>query len=317
MSVQEYYAEFRQCICCGIVEDIEDEIIHFYGGLRHEIQDIVFHIKFYTVNRFFQLAMLAEKDLLGCQQKNQSNISDIINQVLARVEQAFTKIETAICRFVVASVTVAASSPPPPTPTFEHGKILNPAEIVQLHRESACTENKEIDIKNKNHQVLELKDSFMLATKSDITRIGDDVLNLSTTHTIIEQYLVDTKSEFPLSQNNCSDSACDKEELFDNAFITPMPQLVNEHDAFVLEPNTCAENKNLLPIAAEKYELKLLSSLDTLDYIEFDILSALSTLEEKFKYADCHGYLDVHIILLAKIIVKESIWCIMSILVQI
>jgi hypothetical protein len=157
----------------------------------------------------------------------------------------------------------------------------------------------------------------MLATKSDITRIGDDVLNLSTTHTIIEQYLVDTKSEFPLSQNNCSDSACDKEELFDNAFITPMPQLVNEHDAFVLEPNTCAENKNLLPIAAEKYELKLLSSLDTLDYIEFDILSALSTLEEKFKYADCHGYLDVHIILLAKIIVKESIWCIMSILVQI
>jgi hypothetical protein len=24
-----------------------------------------------------------------------------------------------------------------------------------------------------------------------------------------------------------------------------MPQLVNEHDAFVLEPNTCAKNKNL------------------------------------------------------------------------
>jgi hypothetical protein len=66
MSVQEYCAEFRQCICCGIVEDIEDEIIRFYGGLSHEIHDIVFHIKFYTVNRFFQLAMLAEKDLQGC-----------------------------------------------------------------------------------------------------------------------------------------------------------------------------------------------------------------------------------------------------------
>jgi hypothetical protein len=71
------------------------------------------------------------------------------------------------------------------------------------------------------------------------------VLNLSTTHAIIEQHLVDTKSEFSLSQNNYSDSACDKEELCDNAFNIYMPQLVNEHDAFVLKPNTCAENKNL------------------------------------------------------------------------
>jgi hypothetical protein len=95
------------------------------------------------------------------------------------------------------------------------------------------------------------------------------VLNLSTTHAIIEQYLVVTKSEFSLSQNNYSDSACDKEELCDNAFNIHMPQLVNEHDAFVLEPcaenknlnehdtfilelNTYAKNKNLLPIAAEK-----------------------------------------------------------------
>jgi len=65
-----------------------------------------------------------------------------------------------------------------------------------------------------------------------------------------------------------------------------MPQLVNEHDAFVLEPNTCAENKNLLPIAAEKDELKLLSSLNTLGYIEFDTLCALSSLREKFLYVE-------------------------------
>jgi hypothetical protein len=115
---------------------------------------------------------------------------------------------------------------------------------------------------------------------------------------------VDTKSEFPLSQNNCSDSACDKEELCDNAFNIHMPQLVNVHDAFVLEPNTCAENKNLnenyafilepntcaknnnlLSIAAKKDELKLLYSLDTLGYIEFDTLCVLTTLEEKFWFA--------------------------------
>jgi hypothetical protein len=89
-----------------------------------------------------------------------------------------------------------------------------------------------------------------------------------------------------LSQNNCSNSACDKEELSDNAFIIHMPQLVNDHDAFVLEPNTCAKNKNLLPIAAKKDELKLLYSLDTLGYIEFDTLCALTTLDEKFCFAE-------------------------------
>ena len=86
----------------------------------------------------------------------------------------------------------------------------------------------------------------MLATKSVIVEIGDDVLNLSTTHAIIEQHLVDTKSELPLSQNNYSNNASDKEELCNNAFIISIPQLVNEPDVFVLEPNTCVENKHFV-----------------------------------------------------------------------
>jgi Icc-related predicted phosphoesterase len=33
MFVQEYYEEFQKCIiCCGIVEDMEDKIVRFYGG---------------------------------------------------------------------------------------------------------------------------------------------------------------------------------------------------------------------------------------------------------------------------------------------
>jgi hypothetical protein len=61
---------------------------------------------------------------------------------------------------------------------------------------------------------------------------------------------------------------------------------LNEHDAFVLEPNTYAKNKNLLPIAIEKDKLKLLYYLDILGYIEFDTLCALTTLEEKFWFAN-------------------------------
>jgi hypothetical protein len=98
---------------------------------------------------------------------------------------------------VVVSHATTVSSPPPPTPTLEHGQILNLTEIVQLHKESVSTKNKEVDIKNENHQVPKLEDPFMLATKYDNVQIGDDVLNLSTTHAIIEQHLVDTKFEFP------------------------------------------------------------------------------------------------------------------------
>jgi len=61
---------------------------------------------------------------------------------------------------------------------------------------------------------------------------------------------------------------------------------VKETDSFVLERNTCAKNKKLLVIAAEKDELKLLSSLNALGYIEFDTPYALSGLEEKFKCAE-------------------------------
>jgi hypothetical protein len=50
---------------------------------------------------------------------------------------------------VVVSPATAASSPPPPTPTLEHGKILNSTEIVQLHKESVSTKNKGLILKMK------------------------------------------------------------------------------------------------------------------------------------------------------------------------
>jgi hypothetical protein len=203
------------------------------------------------------------------------------------VEQAFAKVEIAISRRAAASAAAAASSlPPPPTSTQQSGKTLIHTKIVQLDRESATTEKEEFDVKSKNHQVSKLEDSFMLAIKSNITEIGGDVLNLSATHAIIEKHLMDTKYGLPLSQNNYFDGVCDKEELCDSASIIHVPQLLNENDAFVLEPNTCVKNKHFLPITTERDELKLLSSLNTLGYIEFDTLRALSSLEENFKCVD-------------------------------
>jgi hypothetical protein len=46
---------------CGVVEDQEDQIVRFYGGLRHEIQDIVDYKEYHSIKHLFHLAMLAEK----------------------------------------------------------------------------------------------------------------------------------------------------------------------------------------------------------------------------------------------------------------
>jgi hypothetical protein len=60
---------------CGIVEGPEDSICHFYSGLRREIQDIVDYKEFNFIDQLFQFAMLAEKELQGCEQqgKGKSN----------------------------------------------------------------------------------------------------------------------------------------------------------------------------------------------------------------------------------------------------
>jgi hypothetical protein len=48
MSVQEYYAELQKgMVRCGVVEDAEDKVCRFYGGLRREIQDIVDYKEIY------------------------------------------------------------------------------------------------------------------------------------------------------------------------------------------------------------------------------------------------------------------------------
>lgn len=79
--------------------------------------------------------------------------------------------------------------------------------------------------------------------------------------------------------------------------------------------NICAENKILLPIVAEKDELKLLSSLNTIGYVEFCTLYDLSSFEKKFVCVkvlwlsrDTYHYIGNYII------IKDNAWFIKSIL---
>ena len=73
-SVQDYYGELQKGLqCCMIMEDDESSVVHFYSGLRRDIQDIVDYKEFNTVNQLFQFAMLAEKELQGREKKNRSS----------------------------------------------------------------------------------------------------------------------------------------------------------------------------------------------------------------------------------------------------
>jgi hypothetical protein len=60
---------------CGVVEDQEDQIVRFYGGLRREIQDIVDYKEYHSIQRLFHLAMLAEKELQGHQQRRNNTFT--------------------------------------------------------------------------------------------------------------------------------------------------------------------------------------------------------------------------------------------------
>jgi hypothetical protein len=76
--MQDYYGELHKGLMrCSIVEETEDSIVCFYSGSRREIQDIVDYKEFNTVNQLFQFAMLAEKELQGCDLLAKSKVSTI------------------------------------------------------------------------------------------------------------------------------------------------------------------------------------------------------------------------------------------------
>jgi hypothetical protein len=101
---------------------------------------------------------------------------------------------------------------------------------------------------------------------------------------MIEQILVEPSLDLPLSQDDLLDVPCDKDDLNDDIYIIP---IINDHAICMLESNTTTENRHVIHNASDVDELKLMSSLNTLGYIDFNILCNLNYLEEKlYAYAD-------------------------------
>nr|BAB17737.1 OSJNBa0036E02.11 [Oryza sativa Japonica Group] len=96
----------------------------------------------------------------------------------------------------------------------------------------------------------------------------------------VEQPLVESIAELPLSQIDLLAVPCDKEELCDNASLISMPQLVNEHAIPVVNTN-CADFKHVVHIANRVEERELTYSLNTLGYVQFADFHELDNLKEK------------------------------------
>jgi hypothetical protein len=92
------------------------------------------------------------------------------------------------------------------------------------------------------------------------------------------------KSKLSLQQEDFLVVPCDK-ELCDGNTIISMPQLENKLDVVSSDPINCAKIRTFNPITSVHNKLKLLSSLNTFGYIEFDILCNLNNLEEKLSFS--------------------------------
>ena len=98
-----------------------------------------------------------------------------------------------------------------------------------------------------------------------------DVLSFSTNHAMTKQLLVKPTLDLPLSQDDLLHIPCDKYDLPDH-----------EHER--TKPHSSAEFTNAIHVASDTDEMKLFSSLQTMGYIELDVLCNLSDLEEKLFY---------------------------------
>jgi hypothetical protein len=103
------------------------------------------------------------------------------------------------------------------------------------------------------------------------------------------------KSELRLLQEDCLVVPCDKEELCDDNTIISMPQLENKRDVVACDPINFTKIRTFNHVTSAHDELKLLSYLNTLGYIEFNVLCNLNNLEEKLSFSAELPWLSKHI----------------------
>jgi hypothetical protein len=82
--------------------------------------------------------------------------------------------------------------------------------------------------------------------------------------------------------------------LCDDNTIISMPQLENKLDVVASDPINCAKTRTFNHITSVHDGLKFVSPLNTLGYIEFEVLCNLNNLEEELLFSADLPWLSKH-----------------------
>nr|ABI15170.1 unknown [Phyllostachys edulis] len=110
----------------------------FMGGLRHKTQDIVDYKEYNDINRLFQLAYLAEKELQGRQQRTRSNFGSMSTSrsTLGQAKTALPPVFRSATPFMSRACSAA---PPPPSRALEMSKSTSVQAPAQSSSSVAST----------------------------------------------------------------------------------------------------------------------------------------------------------------------------------
>jgi hypothetical protein len=143
MSVQEYYQELQKgMLRCGVVEDPEDQMVKFYGGLRREIQDIVDYKEYHSIQCLFHLSMLAEKELQGRQQRRSSTFAPHQPPAPAKASSS-----SGIRTSTSSSTSGTRSTAPSASQGHDNNKSLVPSGVAAKRATTTSSTGRSSDIK--------------------------------------------------------------------------------------------------------------------------------------------------------------------------
>jgi hypothetical protein len=130
----------------GVHEETEDKIYCFYGGLQTEIQDIVDYKEYNTINRLFQLAMLAEKELQG---RQPTRLKSSFTAHHTWMTPSTSHAPTTTCFLMTPSTSrePSTSTTPPPAPRALEMTPLAPHAAAKSSSSSTTSTSRTSDIK--------------------------------------------------------------------------------------------------------------------------------------------------------------------------
>ncbi len=243
-TVREYFHNFKICLTySGLKESNENIMTRFFRGLNSDIHVGLINVTYNHIGHLFMLACSVESNILKNPREKQVMLVLPITDILQGAQNIHHEEKSNMLEMPSPSLTKEEEKTDAPILSEEgiKGK-LNGANISQ----GEC---------------------------------ASDESHLSTIHANLEQILVETTSDLPLLQVDLLAVSCDKEELCDNASLKSMPQLVNE--PAISSVSLCADFKHVVHIANDVEERKLITSLNTLGYVQFDDFCELNNLEEK------------------------------------